>query len=568
MMRERRDEMDGAAVRASRAAGWTGAADRVAGEASRRTGGTNRAAGAAALLGLLFVGGLLVLAAGCQEDAGVMPPNQTPVTYLSVLSTLPGSELDTLGYRQILHWWGSDRDGRVVAYLIKWDSGWTPPDSARRWPDDPSWIVTTATTDTFALATYGTADPAWVNPDSLTSPMYGRHTFSVRALDNDGAADPVGKTQEFNVANNPPMLEWSHAVLRPDTSLPAVAFAWHPIDRDGPETVRSFVYWLNREGEAAVDSFFTADTLVALRPTAFGPAGSPEPGTWTLHVQAIDDSRTRSVPISYTWTVALPDGDYLLIDNLSSAVPGAANDDLFFRSVMDEVFPNDYHVMNIETARDGFRTGVEVGPFLSLFKGVLWYSGMPNAVNDTLVARNLARAERFGGLRDYLSGGGRLVLCAQNAVGDSASLSRAFQLDVLGIADHYRLRDLTSLYPDYINGNIPLPTNSFVQTMIGGQRDSLLTRGDMINADFLILAPDPLVTPIFTVAPGFLTAAYPYADGWRFTPDDQTTVPTALGLLSERFGRMAVSSLIPSRAPDFQSNRRVMADLLRKVLID
>ena len=223
--------------------------------------------------------------------------------------------------------------------------------------------------------------------------------------------------------------------------------------------------------------------------------------------------------------------------------------------------------MNIETARDGFRTGVEVGPFLSLFKGVLWYSGVSNAANDTLVARNVARAERSGGLRDYLSGGGRLILCAQNAVGDSASLSRTFQLEVLGIADHYRLRDETSPNPDYINGNINLPNNSFVRTMIGGQSDSLLTRGDMINTDFLILAPD--VSPVFTVAPGFLVGTIqPGEHGWHFTPDDQTTVPAVLGLLSERFGRMAVSSLIPSRAPEFQSNRRVMAALLRKVLID
>jgi hypothetical protein len=398
--------------------------------------------------------------------------------------------------------------------------------------------------------------------------MYGRHTFSVRALDNDGAADPVGRTQEFNVANNPPMLEWSHAVLRPDTSLPAVAFAWHPIDRDGPGTVRSFKYWLNREGEAVGDTFSTADTLVALRPTDFGPAGSPEPGRWTLHVQAIDDSRTRSVPISYTWTVALPDGDYLLIDNLKNDMPGAPGDDQFYRDVMDEVTQNNYHIMSIEATQDGFRTGVEVGPFLSLFKGVLWYSGGPNAVNDTLVARNLARAERSGGLRDYLSGGGRLVLCAHNAVGDSASLSRAFQFDVLGIADHYRLRDETALNPDYINGNITLPTNSLVRTMIGGQSDSLLTRGDLANAaDFLILAPD--VSPIFTVDPGFLIGTtLPGELGWHFTPDDQTTVPAALGLLSERLGRMAVSSLIPSRASGFQSHRRVMAALLRNVLID
>ena len=579
MKRGRNDGIAGAAVRTSRSAGRIGVASSVAGETSDRTNGSNHATGAAGLLGLLVVAGLLVLVAGCQVDTGVMPPNQPPVTYLSVLSTLPGSALDTLGYQQILHWWGSDRDGRVEAYLIKWDSGWTPPDSARRWEGDPSWIVTTATTDTFALATYGTADPAWLNPDSLCSPMYGRHTFSVRALDNDGASDPVGKTQTFNVANNPPMLEWSRSFSRPDTSLPAVAFAWHPLDRDGPGTVRSFVYWLTREGKAAADSFFTADTLVALVPTAFGPAGSPEPGTWTLHVLAIDGSRTRSVPISHTWTVGLPHGHYLLIDNASSNCPGNGPgngsfdeiEDRFFRSVMNTVAPNDYHIMDIE-AQGGFRTGVEVGPFLSLFKGVLWYSGMPEAANDAKLAGNLSLADRSNGLRDYLSGGGRLVLCAHNAVGDSAALSRTFQFQVLGIANWYRQSDRTSQHPEYINGNIMLPTNSTVLTAIEGQSDSLLTKGDMSNVDFLILAQAQDITPVFTVAPGFLIGTTPPGElGWHFTPDDQTTVPAALGVLSQwggRGGRMAVSSLLPSRADGFQSRARVMTALLRRALVD
>jgi hypothetical protein len=512
------------------------------------------------------VGGLLVLAAGCQEDAGVMPPNQTPVTYLSVLSSLPGSDLDTLGYRQILHWWGSDRDGRVEAYLIKWDSGWTPPDSAHRWVDDPSWIVTTATTDTFALATYGIADSVCSDPDLPCPPRYGQHTFRVRALDNDGAADPVGRTQNFRVENTPPVLQWSRSLARPDTSLPAVAFAWHPIDRDGPRTVRSFVYWLTHEGKAAADSFFTADTLVGLVPTAFGPAGNPQPGAWTLHVQAIDDSRTRSLAISHTWTVRLPGGEYLLIDSAGRDAPGGITEDLFIRSMMDSVTAGNYDIRDIE-AEGGFRTGVEVGPFLSLFKGVVWYAGMPNPKDDTAIARDLSLADRSNGLRDYLSGGGRLVLCAQNAVGDSAAISRKFQYEVLGIADHYRWRDVIGLHPEYINGNTSLTRSSVVLATIEGRPDSLKFTSSMDNADFLILDPD--ITPVFAVAPGYLARTYTEAEGYQFTPDDQTTTPAVLGLLSERGGgRMMVTSLIPSRANGFGNLNRIMGAVLRRVLVD
>lgn len=361
------------------------------------------------------------------------------------------------------------------------------------------------------------------------------------------------------------MLEWSRSFPRPVNSLPAVAFAWHPLDLDGSWTVRSFVYWLTREGGAASDTFRTADTLVALRPTAFGPLGDPQPGVWTLHAQAVDDSRSRSVPISHTWTVRRVVGEYLLIDNAGMYAPGGAIEDAFFRSVMDSLAAGSYEVMDV-AVDGGFRTDVEVGPYLSLFKGVVWYAGMPNRGDDASVLRNLGVADRGNGLRDYLAGGGRLVLCAQNAVGDSAGLSRAFQYDILGITDWYRMRDETSFNPEYINGNIGLRQTSTVMTAIEGRPDSLRITSAMNNADYLILDSD--ITPVLTVAPGYLVRTYPAADGWVFTPDDQMAASAVLGLLSRRSGRMLVTSVILSRADGFGNRNRIVGDVLRKVLID
>lgn len=357
---------------------------------------------------------------------------------------------------------------------------------------------------------------------------------------------------------------WSQDVSRPVQSLPAVAFAWRAIDRDGPETVRSFVYWLTYEGEAAADSFFTADTVVVLRPAAFGPAGSPRPGSWTLHVQAIDNVQARSAAISHAWTVELPHGRYLLVDNTNSSTPGGANEDFSYRSVMDSLAANDYDIMDIEE-QGGFRAALEVGPVLGLYRGVVWYSGAASPTNDASVAENLARADQANGLRDYLSGGGRVVLCARNAVGDSAALSSAFQQEVLGIADFYKGRRVGDPHRDYWSGNLDLPRNSLIHTMLGGQEDSLRTSNTVADVDFLILDSD--VAPIFTVAPGFLAATWPASQNWVFQPDDQTIAPAAVGLLSRRFGRMAVSSVLPSRGGT-ESRLRVMAALLRAVLID
>lgn len=532
-----------------------------------RERGANGAQGASALAGLLLLACLFPLAIGCQPDTGVMPTNRSPVTYLSVRSSVPGTDLDTLGYSQILNWWGSDEDGRVVAYLVKWDGGWTPPANARHWDQDTTWIVTTATTDTFALATGGIADPSCSDPALPCPPHYGRHAFFVRAVDDEGAADPVGKTQEFQVENHPPVLEWSRTFLVPDSSLPAVAFAWHPIDRDGSRTVRSFLYWLTREGGgAALDTFRTADTLVALRPTAFGPPGDPQPGTWTLHAQAIDDSRSRSVPISHTWNVHRPVGDYLLIDNVGSKAPGGDTEDTFFRSMMDSLTAGNFEILDIEINDVGFRTDVEVGPYLSLFKGVVWYAGMENPRDDASVTRNLRVADRGNGLRDYLAGGGRLALFAQNAVGDTSGLSRTFQYEVLGITDWYRMRDETSLYPDYINGNIGLKQMSTIMAEFEGRPDSLRVTSPMNNADYLIVDQD--ITLMLTVAPGYLLRTYPAVDGYVFTPNDQTGASAVLGLLSRRSGRMLVTSVIPSRADGFGNRDRIVGNMLRQVLID
>ena len=65
----------------------------------------------------MIVFGLLLTGVGCEEDAGTLPGNFPPATYLSVI----GADLDTTDYRKILHWWGSDRDGEVAGYMIRWD---------------------------------------------------------------------------------------------------------------------------------------------------------------------------------------------------------------------------------------------------------------------------------------------------------------------------------------------------------------------------------------------------------------------------------------------------------------
>ena len=65
----------------------------------------------------------LGLGNGCETDTGTFPGNFPPLTYLSI----QGADLDTTDYRKILSWWGTDRDGEIRGYLIRWDGPWEPP---------------------------------------------------------------------------------------------------------------------------------------------------------------------------------------------------------------------------------------------------------------------------------------------------------------------------------------------------------------------------------------------------------------------------------------------------------
>jgi len=418
----------------------TGSTQRV-----RLAGGTGRAGLALLAIALLLAVGF----AACTESAGPLPANVPPVTYLSIV----GTDLDTLDYRQVMHWWGSDPDGNVVGYLLKWDGGWSPPPDATRWPADTSFVFTAATTDTFEVPTSGD---------------FAERTFEVHAVDNEDAIDVEGQRQRFKLKNWIPELSFSRVISRPTSSLPAVTFAWSPRDLDGRETVKRYRYWL--DGADSTRAPFVPDTVIALTPADF--AGRF--GERTVKAQAFDESLAPSNVISHTWTVESPSGHYLLIDNVSDAVPGFAREDGFFRAVMDSVVPGDYFIYDVKERGD-FRSDKEVYPLLSLFRGVVWYSGILNVANDASALGNFKRAE--SGLARYLDDGGRVFVSATNAVGDTAGLSLRFAKEHLGVGDLYRLRGQNNIALQRFNGL----DIGFVATS-----DTLGTGVSIATADFMV----------------------------------------------------------------------------------
>ncbi len=492
-----------------------------------------------ALLPLLVLLGALSGLWGCEKTAGPLPENIPPITYLSV----QGAQLDTLGYRQILHWWGTDVDGEVVGYIIHWDGDWEPGPGTQPCPPgllcpDPSWVFTTATSDTFVVPIAGS---------------FAEWTFSVKAVDDGGAVDPEGRSQTFSLRNGMPSLRWSPSLPLLDSSLPAVSFAWNPRDPDGVETIAEFRYWL--DGMDSTLAFTTRDTLIALRQEDF--AGRY--GRRMINVQAIDEARALSNVISHEWDVVRPEGRFMLVDNVAAEVQPLGEDDAFYRAMMDSL-PGGVLVYDLE-ANGGFRTRQEVEPLFSMFDGVLWYSGGRHTDNDRHCIEQLRMAET--GIGEYLERGGRFLLVSRTAVGFSETdhnrgLSEGFGRKYLGIEGFYSADGTT----DIDNRSAP-SDRSYIRFAFETPSDSLVFRRTSLqDADFMIPMTDIGTSqPLAWVPPGFLERITS-----RDVSPDQSADPANLGMFSSAHGRCAVFTFPLRALSPVESRDRVVARLFRKVL--
>ena len=480
----------------------------------------------------LTIGVVPLLSTGCEEDAGTLPDNVPPTTFLDI----QGPDLDTLNYRQILNWWGADPDGEIIGYCVNWDGEWTPPDDAIRCDFNPDFWFTTATTDTFIVPTNG---------------EFAERTFTVHAVDDDGIIDPVGRSQLFRLENWRPTLDWAVSLELPSISLPAVSFSWSPVDLDGRETVAEYRVWL--DGQDSLDALITTDTLFALAPEDFEETY----GARTIFVQAVDEARTTSNVIRHTWEVETPpDADFLLIDNTFTATAGASREKDFYRALMDSVAGANYFVYDME-ARGDFRSDREIGPLFSLFDGIVWFSGWERTEQDVSIFTNLSLAE--DAIRSYLDDGGRLALFYRNAIGDSTGLSPVFTDEVLGVTEFFRQKDGSHEFRIRPAG----PDGPKIASPYLAPGDSLFLGSSSLDSDFFLLAND--VTAVFTAPPGYILSTTSFAP-----VPDQGETPAVLGVLSRRLGGpIAVTDFFLSRGPSTDDGHiEAGVGLLRDVLFD
>jgi hypothetical protein len=474
-----------------------------------RGGNRGRALALAALAALAL--------AGCGVEESSMPANLPPLTYLAIA----GDTLNVTPYRTILHWWGTDMDGRVIGYAFRWDGPWTPAPGESLWWEDPTWVFTTATIDTFDVPIGGS---------------YAERTFSVRAIDDQKTADPVPRRQRFRLSNFPPVVSWTDSTRFPTLarpSLPAVSFSWKPEDYDGRRTVAYARLWLDtRPGEDSAAAAVTVvdDTLGAFFPENF----QGRYGERTAHLQIFDRAATGSNVLTWRWTVVPPGGEYLLIDNAGGQSTGPQRtDDQFWRARMDAFAPGNYHV--IDVAVDGvFRSRAEVLPIFSLFKGVVWYGGVSfdgGEASDAAMVEGLRLAQES--LEPYAAAGGRILITGHNLLGTNGALTPAFYRDRFGIEALY-----THVVEDERPTDFLVPRNLAVRCgpAFGGV-DRLLVNSPLKNTDFF--RPSASLEPLLWFDPATLdTTAFP----------EHKTEPFYFGAIARSGnGRIALATTVLTR---------------------
>lgn len=324
---------------------------------------------------------LLIFWAGCSKDFADNPSsNQPPKTFLSVFSS---NQLNPTTSRQTFHWWGDDPDGTLSGFIYTFNKN---AESVQQWDSSnpaADWIFTSETEETFVLSLGGN--------DTL-------YTFWVKAVDDQGATDPQGATQDFTIVNSRPSVEFPVGTDVPDTTFTVANFVWRGTDQDGDDSIARYEYVLDDTTDPGawlfVDSKQSSITLTEAE-------GLTE-GDHTLYLRAVDIagamSRIISMPRTPTehWYVKRPQSNFLIIDDYNVA----DNTDTFLQSQIRAIVGT-VDIWNIKSNGGALEppSSIAFTQTLALFDKVFWYADP---------GPNLEKAQ--ASIPAYLEGGGKVLM--------------------------------------------------------------------------------------------------------------------------------------------------------------
>lgn len=345
------------------------------------------------LLAIATILGLAVVAvqglSGCSPKKKILVGNLPPETGLFVQGNI-----DTVNHRVHIYWFGSDVDGNVVAYRMRFVS---PPPANQ----DPKWDTLYCALPgrcTDSLFTLFTGDSAAISP-----------RFEIASIDDDGAIDPTPAAKTFLLSNQAPVV----TILTPygpaDSTYASLTISWDTNDPDGGGPGLRYRVWLDGN-EANYDS--TTLNTFTVPSSRFLQNGTFTSGPRTVFVQAVDDGGRVGPASSMTWYVRAPAqvlrsdlrGEVLLIDEVPSSGSNNATFDAFYASVVQEsLATNRYSVLKPQFNRRMFQSAQDFAQTLRQFKAVVWYRGIEVSISPLLQAYQ-------DSLGAWLEAGGNLYL--------------------------------------------------------------------------------------------------------------------------------------------------------------
>jgi hypothetical protein len=440
------------------------------------------------LFGIAAFLALSLLVNGCvKEFPSQLLPNEPPKTYFWLYPS--DSTIATGISKQELHWWGEDRDGIVIGYLL----AVVPNLSAIPNPDTLTYSYVTSTDSvisfplrqelqTFLVAvhavdnTFATPLPAGSTIRLDPFPYWDKNrdgTFDSTDIRLDGllsAMDLHGATQRFPTKNTPPTIVYVADAANdtvyaqpPLVSFTVAAFSWAGHDFDGDETIASYRLSLNDStfanplvvssnvttvtvsvprgrSDSASSSAVEADVLFGTSPNLkkLGTLpGLKMDAMNAFYVQAVDVAGDRSPFLPFpskgrSWFIQKPRGKLLLVIDYIGGGDSAAVRRFYTDSIFSQIGIS-YDMLNLR-AGTMIPAGQHINPAfiktLKLYSCVFWYT-------DPSPSLVLARTSLF----DYWNSpdGGHLIYSAKyadpNAIPDAGHAYRDIApLDSLGSA--------------------------------------------------------------------------------------------------------------------------------------
>lgn len=294
-------------------------------------------------------------------------------------------DVDMVSYKVHLYWFGSDPDGYVVAFELRFVN----PDL----PADTAWVRTVHTDSLFSVYT----------PTGTSNPV-----FEIRAIDDDGMADPTPARQPFKFGNEPPTLIITDGPGARDSTFLSVTASWSAFDPDGDIAKAKYRVWL--DGNEANPNVTTATTITI--PTEQFRQGPAIARYRKLFVQVVDEGGYAAPPKSLTWYVWPPVPDtlararLLIVDDEPGNAGAQARQDSLFTNTARRNLPNGtWRVVRLEFTKP-FRSAADVEQTFKLYDAVIWYRGGVGTLQPLLT-------DNRDGLARYLESGGQFFIETQ-----------------------------------------------------------------------------------------------------------------------------------------------------------